>query len=143
MPKPVLSDSLFNADNVATAILNQANLSVTNQDFAVSTITSEFTVSTGFNMYSDSIAYSFNGFVFLAMSFAHPGPGITTNETIFTVSNTYKAITDTFLVTSSYEGDTAYTVKAKTDGSFIIESPHDIGGSGNFYMTINGFYRHT
>ena len=42
MPKPVLSDSLFNADDVATAILSEANLQVANSDLGVTDITSSF-----------------------------------------------------------------------------------------------------
>ena len=45
MPKPVLSDSLFNADDVATAILDEANLQVTNQNLGVTDITSSFVIN--------------------------------------------------------------------------------------------------
>ena len=72
MPKPVLSDSLFNADDVATALVNNYNLAVSNQDFAVTEISSNFSLETGW----DSLyvkAFAFNGFVFINLECRHVG----------------------------------------------------------------------
>ena len=86
MPKPVLSDSLFNADDVATAILESANISVTNQDFAVVDRTSEFTNQSDMSVNAKKF-FSFNGFMFFMLALKWIGDTPQYDELIFTNTN--------------------------------------------------------
>ena len=86
MPKPVLSDSLFNADDVATAILSEANLQVTNQDLGVTDISSAFVLSTNWNTWQGHRAYKFNGFVFIWMG-TYKGSSASNGEVWMTINN--------------------------------------------------------
>ena len=144
MPKPVLSDSLFNADDVATAVLSEANLQVTNNQLGVTDKSSIFSKSSGFNDNGHSIiAHSFNGFMFVSFNVVTAG-ALDTNyneHTIYTItdSNFYPE-TMTSAPTAGFEGDIAYTIKFNTSGTIVLSYPTNAGGSG-FHAVVNCFYR--
>ena len=142
MPKPVLSDSLFNANDVATAVLDFAELSVTNQDFAVTDISSSFTKNSNFVYESGTAlnAFSFNGFVFLSFVM-YTSTSVSTDDTIMTITESNYFPDRTYVTNSvSFEGDTVNFVTINTDGSMKIKHPHNAGVS-SFSICINCHYR--
>ena len=143
MSKPILSELEYNASDVASAILASADLSVTNQDFGVTDITDQITAGTDVTLYTDrTIAFSFNGFVFLSVGGYGPSD-IATNDVLLTFSNSYHPSNDYTFTTISHQADSAYVVVAKeSDGTFRVIDP--INNSGNsFYFGFNGFFRYT
>lgn len=142
MPKPVLSDSLFNADDVATAILQQANLSVTNQDFGVTDKTSIFVTDSSWQDRSYNQAYSFNGFMFLSgiwSTSSTPNNG----DYVFTISDSdFYPIKDTYFNSISYQGDSLWSLILTSSGQGYIQDATN-NSNPTFYVAINGFYRFT
>tara|TARA_Y100001938_G_C7974352_1_gene370968 strand:- start:271 stop:699 length:429 start_codon:yes stop_codon:yes gene_type:complete len=142
MPKPVLSDSLFNANDVATAILDSAELSVTNQDFAVADRSSEFTIDSFWTSALYSNFYSFNGFMFVNFYVYRSGSGPSHGQVIYSVSSSFAPNSVYSFNTSSHEGDTAEHIKFTTNGDFEVHNP-DNEGSNSYYVVVNGWYRFT
>tara|TARA_B100001029_G_scaffold178932_1_gene186807 strand:- start:2860 stop:3288 length:429 start_codon:yes stop_codon:yes gene_type:complete len=142
MPKPVLSDSLFNASDVATAVLDNADLSVTNQDFGVVDRSDKFTHSSSysFNFFQ---AYSFNGFMFISFQCVTTSSP-TSGDAVSNINDsTFYPIAETVLPGIGYEGDSLNYLKIiASTGALEIYSPLP-QGIVNFYITINGFYRFT
>tara|TARA_Y100001963_G_C6729534_1_gene423141 strand:- start:705 stop:1139 length:435 start_codon:yes stop_codon:yes gene_type:complete len=143
MPKPVLSDSLFNADDVATAVLSEANLQVTNSQLGVTDISSNYSFDSGWQAEAHGIiAYAFNGFVFININCVHPGGSPTTGEGLVTNSNSdYHPIEKTTMPSIANEADSAYSVVFQTNGNIDQLSPYN-PGSSNFHIVVNGFYRY-
>lgn len=139
MPKPVLSDSLFNADNVATAVLAEANLSVTNQDFGVTEITDLLTPVSTINVDLEK-AYSFNGFIFLYV--VGNGTQPSTAGKIFDINPSYTPNDNYSFPTISYQSDSAQHIQFKTDDTVVVHHSNNLGTS-NWYFAINGWYRYT
>jgi hypothetical protein len=142
MPKPVLSDSLFNADDVATAVLAEANLQVTNSDLGVTDVSSNLVLQTGWQSHFQSpIAYKFNGFVFVCISIYHYGGTPANGEVCIQISdsNLYPNQQFTF-PTIAYEDDSANSITVTTNGAFEVNSPTN-HGNNNHHVSINGFYR--
>ena len=138
MPKPVLSDSLFNADDVATAVLAEANLQVTNSDLGVTDITSEFSVQTGWE-WNRPHAQHFNGFVFLTGYMRYPG-GTPSNGAMLTIDNSDYRPSSTYDVNGTgHQGDTSNTIQVKSDGNINLLDAHN-PGSGVFYIVVNIFW---
>lgn len=143
MPKPVLSDSLFNADDVATAILSEANLSIANSLLGVTDRSSLFNTQSGWTTHNLNV-YSFNGFMFFMAEFQHNGGLPTSHENIWVINDSnYYPIENSYMPTISYEGDTASTIYFKTDGDIQILYPVEGGSNTNWYGIINGWYRFT
>jgi len=141
MPKPVLSDSLFNADDVATAVLQEANLQVTNSDLGVVDRTSLFSAQQGYGADGDNQAYSFNGFMFVSMIF-YNSSGASNQDTIASISNSdFYPVRKTYFNTISYQGDSAYRIRFETNGTAVVDDPNNLG-TGIFYITLNGWYRY-
>ena len=140
MPKPVLSDSLFNADNVATAILNEANLQIASSDLGVVDRTSLFTPTNSYTLptLTHAGAYSFNGFMFVNFRLSRTGGAKNSCMTI-SDSNFYP-IEVTSMPTISHEGDRANYVEFDTSGNINISLGSD-QGSSTFYVIFNGWYR--
>ena len=140
MPKPVLSDSLFNADDVATAVLAEANLQVANSNLGVTDITSNFvSVSTGWSLEFSNV-FTFNSMVFFQLTCPHTGTPAQT-EVFATIANSdYHPASNCRFVTSSFEGDTAWHVELTTNGEFKIREPEDTGSSGLYYIMVTGAY---
>ena len=142
MPKPVLSDSLFNANDVATAILDNAELSVTNQDFAVVNQSSVFSHDSAYTV-NEFQAYSFNGFMFVSGQLVYtttPSSG----DTFTTVNNSnYYPVSDAVFPGIGYQQDSVgYLKLSSSTGEFQIYSPTNLG-IAPFYISFNGFFRFT
>jgi hypothetical protein len=143
MPRPVLSETTFNSDNIATSILQQANLQITNSQLGVTDISSNFSFNSGWQAEAhDIIAYAFNGFVYININCVHPGGSPTTGEVFVTNSNSdYYPITKTTMPSIANEADSAYSVLFRTNGNIDQLSPYN-PGSSNFHIVVNGFYRY-
>lgn len=143
MPKPVLSDSLFNADDVATAVAQEANLQVANENLGVVDRSSLFTKNSSWIDNSHSIrAYSFNGFMFVNINiYSGSTPGSGTEMYQINDSNYYPTIFFT-APTVSYEGDLAFAVYIQTNGQIQIAHPLNPGQSA-FHVVSNFFYRYS
>lgn len=143
MPKPVLSDSLFNADDVATAILAEANLQVTNSDLGVNDRSSKVTFISGLD---DLVfgAYSFNGFFFIHFHCKIPDASPPNNAYKICEINDadFYPITTFNFPTVSYQGDTGLSFRFESNGEGKIISFSNPGAS-SFHLTINGFFRYT
>ena len=145
MPKPILSDSLFNADDVATAILNKANLQVANENLGVIDHTSSIYVLDSnwiFNITPNF--FSFNGIMFVNFQCEknHNNGAVVNGETIFQIiDNDYKPSSTHVMPSASYQGDVAYHIRANTSGEFSLIEPYNAGGS-SFWVCCNGTYRY-
>jgi hypothetical protein len=144
MPKPVLSDSLFNADDVATAVLAEANLQVTNNELGVSDGSSLISFASGWQLGNSNYPnqlYTFNGFGFISLYCNHSGGTPSSTDLIATISNSdYFPSVRTIMPTISYQADSATMVEIHTNGDILCISPNNLGLS-TFYVTINGFYK--
>jgi hypothetical protein len=139
MPRPVLSETTFNSDNIATSILQQANLQIANSSLGITDQTNSFlTYSSGWNVDNEAI-YSFNGFVFLSF-FIYNGGTVNHGDTVATISdsNFYPHRETVFNTYSSQ--DFATRLYVDTNGNFKLQSPSDNGGS-NYHLITNGVYR--
>ncbi len=140
MSKPILSELEYNASDVASAILSQADLSVTNQDFAVTDRTTNFTLQSGWTDNGCKM-FSFNGFMFLSIFIYHSVDEPSEGEVIFQVDNSdLYPTTDFFFNTISGAGDLANYIKINSSGQLQIFDPIDYGDS-LFRVVTNGFYR--
>ena len=139
MPKPVLSDSLFNADDVATAILSEANLQISNNALGVTDRRSIFSLDSNFSL-AKLRAYSFNGFMFLNWYLYRSGTP-TTGDTLLTITDSSFYPDEQYSLPSmAYEGDTAEHIEVNTNGSILIKSPTNVG-SNTWFTVVNGWYR--
>ena len=145
MSKPVLSELEYNADDVASAILSTADLSIANDDLGVVDRSSYFTFNSSFwdNSEHSINAFSFNGFMFLNFHIeATQTPPAVSNELLYTITDSDFYPTTLFtLPTSSYQGDTANCVRLQTNGEIRVQSSLN-ESSAAFYLLINGFYRY-
>jgi len=143
MSKPILSELEYNADDVASAILQQADLSVTNEDFGVADRSSLFVInSSNIGSMDDLKAYSFNGFMFVQGRFGNSGSAPTSGDTLATISDsdfypTYNAIAPVV----SYQGDTASRFEIDTSGNLYVLDPTSAGDS-HWRCTFNLWYRY-
>lgn len=139
MPKPVLSDSLFNADDVATALVNNYNLSVSNQDFAVADRASLFVTRSGWSWVSKQI-YSFNGFMFVSGNI-YKASTPSNGEVIADISDSnFYPVADTVFNTIAYQGDSANSMSFNASGEIMVSHPVNVGVA-EWSAQINGFYR--
>ena len=139
MPKPVLSDSLFNADDVAEAVLAEANLQITNNQLGVSDISSNFTLQAGFQWVNPHVLF-FNGFVFFSGYFRHGGGTPASGEIFVTIdSSSYRPSNIFSCPGVGYQADSGNHIQFKTNGDIIISDPVNQGTS-DFYFTINCVY---
>ena len=133
MPKPVLSDSLFNADDVATRVLQEANLQVSNNQLGVYDRSSIFVVESGITT-NQLKCYSFNGFMFYSIYLNHFGSTPSNGEKMIQISDSNFYPNDQYSApTSAHQGDTAERTKWTTDGQFQIHNPVPQGGQ-DFFM---------
>tara|TARA_R100000329_G_C7609761_1_gene216326 strand:- start:679 stop:1104 length:426 start_codon:yes stop_codon:yes gene_type:complete len=139
MPKPVLSDSLFNADDVATAILNNANLQIANEDLGVVDGSSEFVLESGWVAWHGARVFKFNGIVFFNIAhYKSSTPG--SYEKVFTVSSGWRPEENYYFNTVSRDADTATMLQFKTDGDVYLENATNTGDS-TYHLVSTGFYR--
>lgn len=140
MSKPILSELEYNADNVASAILSQADLSVTNEDLGVTERTSDFIAQSGWTT-SQMYIFSFNGFMFFSGSFVHADSVPADGEAFVINSNIDTRPSVAFhLSGGGYQGDTVNFVSINTDGEVTVDSPTGTGAS-SYYLSVNGWYR--
>jgi len=138
MPKPILSDSLFNADDVATAILNKANLAITNENLNVVDRSSRFVVQSGVTSYSIK-AYSFMGFMFVNFHVNIPSP--TSGQDIYHIDDSeFYPSQDCYFPTISYGQDSAQYIEILTSGIIQVIEPDNPAGGWN--GLVNGWYRY-
>lgn len=140
MPKPVLSDSLFNADDVATAVLAEANLQVTNNDLGVTNISADFTLNSAVWSQNQGLkAYHFNGFVFFntrVRASSTPSGG----TTIYTISSDYTPDAEYSTPAVGLNADSAGQVQFRSDGTIKMWDPVNSGASF-FDLCFSGWYR--
>ena len=143
MPKPVLSDSLFNADDVATAVLQEANLQVTNSDLGVVDRTSLFIKTSDIDTFTNVKAYSFNGFMFLQAILIkdNSSPAQHTDLAYINDSDFYPLYEVKFS-TTSYQGDSTYNGYITTGGKIRVEGPSN-EGDVHWRGVFNCWYRFT
>ena len=139
MPKPILSDSLFNATDVAEAIVDTIDLGVVNSNLAVVDRSSLFVLNSS---YSHSVvqAYSFNGFMFVQLNCDKT---TTANhlDVVYTISDSDFYPISLFTTPSSgYQGDSVASLRFETNGEIRLDTPTNTGHS-NFYINATGFYR--
>ena len=142
MPKPILSDSLFNADDVATAVLSKANLQIANNQLNVTDISSSISYETGWQTeVHDPIAWYFMGFVFININCVHTGGTPGTFEALATISDSnYRPSSDVSFPSIGYQGDSNYSIIIKSNGDICQYYPQNQGNT-NQYVVFNGFYR--
>ena len=142
MPKPVLSDSLFNADDVASAVLAEANLQIANSDLNVVDITSSFVRDSSWTVLMYQKVFKFMGFVFYNLgayktSFPNSGDAIwSISDSNYHPSQVYHTNTIT------KHADYANVIEIQTNGNIVIADPGQFSGTdANFRVVINGWYR--
>ena len=142
MPKPILSDSLFNADDVATAVLSKANLQITNSQLGVIDISASISYTSGWqNELHSPIAYYFNGFVFININCVHVGGTPGSTEALATISDsTYIPSGTVSFPSIGYQGDSNYSIIIDSNGDIKQYTPQNLGNV-NHYVVFNGFYR--
>lgn len=139
MPRPVLSETTFNSDNIATSILQQANLQIANSNLGVTDISSHFTLQSGWTKNFEHILF-FNGFVFWSGYYQHTGGTPSHGETFLTIDNSdYRPNSEFILPTSGHEEDTAARVHILTNGNITIQQPVNLG-STTYYVPVNGYW---
>lgn len=139
MPKPVLSDSLFNADDVATAVLSEANLQIASSSLGVTDITNKFILGSNWNAYRTNACHHFNGFVFFFLSTYKDG--VSNGDVMCSINDSdYFPYQDYYVNIHDYQGDTAEGIQIHTSGQFIVKNPSN-PGSTNYHVNIQGFYR--
>lgn len=141
MPRPVLSETTFNADNIATSILQQANLQITNDNLGVTDISGFISGASGVNQYTLE-AYAFNGFVFFAVEYRHENSVPSSGETLSSITDsTYHPITNFVAPVLGNGGDQGAFIRAESDGDIKIYAP--TGNSGHWFGTVNMWWRYT
>ena len=141
MSKPVLSELEYNADDVASAILSKADLSITNEDLGVTDHSSLFTFQSGWSE-TNAICYGFNGFMFVCLTAKHGDADPGNPETFCVISDSdYHPSEWLAAPTVSYQGDTAQYVEFNTNGN--IDVRHYLNPSASsYYIAVNCWYRY-
>ena len=137
MPKPVLSDSLFNAGDVATAVLNEADLQITNEELGLSDVSSSISFSSGFS--GTVVMKKFFKIVFVTINGNHDDGNPNQNETIATLGSNLTPSVQVFFPTIAFQKDTAHYVYLNTSRQFKVSSP-DATGDLPWYFVINGWF---
>ena len=142
MPKPVLSDSLFNADDVATAILNEANLQIANNSLGVTDITDKFTVQSGvLTSTNDNLCIHFMGIVFVNLyaQYTSTSPSVD----LFQISDSnFYPVTNSATSNISYQGDYVGAIRILTSGMMkAFDSEQPSGSDSTQRLNINMWYK--
>lgn len=139
MPKPVLSDSLFNADDVATAVLAEANLQIANSNLGVTDISSHFTLQSGWTVDAEHFLF-FNGFVWWSGYYRHSGGTPNNPETFITIDNSdYRPQTEWRLPAIGNQADTGSRIVINSNGDIEINGPSNVGSS-TFHLVTSYFW---
>ena len=140
MSKPILSELEYNADDVASAILSNADLSVTNQDFAVTDRASEFSMDSYFTANPYKNMYSFNGFMFFNFYIYKEGATPSHNQKVYEISSGFRPNATYAIPSNGHQGDTVEMLEFKTNGDVLVANPHD-EGSTTYFILASGWYR--
>jgi hypothetical protein len=141
MPRPVLSETTFNSSNIASAILEQADLSVTSEDLGVVDRSSVFTPDSNYSVIH-KVMYSFNGFMFVSYQSyrtgtpAHQSGVMTITDSDFFPNQTYH------VSTIGWQGDVAEHCSINTNGNINIHNPTNVSHE-YYYVQFNCWYRFT
>ncbi len=141
MSKPILSELEYNADDVASAILSTADLSVTNEDLGVTNRNSKFDVDTSFttNLLE---TFGFNGFMFISFYLSHSGGAPDDGTNIIEINDTdFYPSSRVVAPTLGHQVDYASEIEFKTDGNIRIHNPVD-QGSDTYYIVCNAWFRY-
>ena len=140
MPKPILSELEYNADDVASAILSKADLSITNEDLGVTDQSSILSLGTGVT-HGNVNWYSFNGFMFCSGQFSLDDVP-TSGDVMLTVTESeFRPANQTLAPTIALHGDFANGLAFNTDGTVEIWNPENEGWTA-WYCTYNCYYRY-
>jgi hypothetical protein len=144
MPRPVLSETTYNSSDIATAILNQADLSVTNQDLGVIDITNKFTLESGISGdTTNDKAFHFNGFVFMNFNLTAQNITNVTSFDIMTINDSDFYPSTVYRTNSvSFQQDSVNAILIQTNGNIQANSVYvPSGGDASFRININCWYR--
>ena len=143
MSKPILSELEYNADDVASAILSNADLAIANDDLGVTDVSDKFVLDSAWSEYVVRNIYKFMNFIFFNVG-AEKSSVPSSNDTIWTIDSDIRP-NDVYAVTSvTREGDTSNMIKIiDTTGIIQIDSPVEVLSSSDAYfrVIINGWYR--
>ena len=141
MSKPILSELEYNADDVASAILQKADLSLTNENLGVTDIASILVAQSGWALEFEQM-FAFNGFAFVCFRCSHAGGTPSHNEALLYLNDSDYHPIDTFLFPSvSHLGDYSQRVEVRDDGYFYVNSPAQ-DPTDTYYIVINGYFRY-
>ena len=139
MSKPILSELEYNADDVASAILSNADLSVTNEDLGVVDVSDQFTIQGDFSEWHTLYAFKFNGFVFLNASLYQDDVSATSGN-LYLMTAAVTPENEYHCGTASHHGDTAEYIKIDNDGYIKYNNMWD-QGSSYWHVLLNCWYR--
>lgn len=141
MPKPVLSDSLFNADDVATAVLGEANLSITNSTFGITDVTSSFAMENNCLAWAEDLCLKFQNIVFVNLSAILTFDPSTPDQKVYSITDSNLRPSDVVYLQSAYtyEGENATYYEIATNGDINIHRA-DNQGDTNFRFLMNNWY---
>ncbi len=141
MSKPILSELEYNASDVASAILAAADLSVTNEDFAVSEVKDDFTLQTGWTATTKQM-FTFNGFMFISSHVVHYGDVPDPDEVIYINSNTETRPSENYSFPAlGLQGDLANNIVANSSGDIFVSNPEG-SGDASWQVSFNAWYRY-
>jgi len=117
--------------------------------FGVTDISSLFVNQTGWTNHNHaSIAYHFNGFVFVNLNIYHASADPSHDEICIQITDAggltasdYFPTQNTTFPTISYQGDYASFIQINTSGNVKVSYPVGFGVGDNFFIAVNGFYR--
>ncbi len=141
MPKPVLSDSLFNADDVATAVLNNANLQIANNSLGVTDVSDQYTIVGSFLTWHTLYAFKFMDFIFLNASTYQNNVGNASGN-LWSMTSDVTPTNDYHCGTISHHGDTAEYIRIGSNGNISYSNMVD-NSSSYWHVIINCWYRLT
>lgn len=144
MPRPVLSETTFNSDNIATSILQQANLQITSNQLGVTDITSEFVRNSNWDQNGEGDhVFHFNGFVFYNLGANNKSSFSPSNgNVVWNIGSDYHPSNSFQTNTSTHQGDTTANIVINTSGEILIGTPFQPSGSDSaLRIIINGWYR--
>jgi len=140
MSKPILSELEYNADDVASAILEQSDLAITNEELGFSDVSSYITKNGSWTDWHDRKALKFQKIIFIYLNGYYSS--VPANDTIiFTIDDADLRPEETVVIPGaySYEGDNATLYKVKTNGDITVENPIS-AGDDTWRFIINATY---
>ena len=141
MPKPVLSDSLFNADDVATAILSEANLQVANSSLGVTDVSDKFTWSKFFTgaTYQTGHAFKFLNFIIFNYRGSETFSSLGSYDIIGTMDASVRPSKTMDFINHSHQGEGANAILLNPNGNIRLDTPFD-NGDASYRITLAGIY---